>query len=292
MKTKLQEFVTRNKKRNSHLYAAGLTEGYDYVVCPVSGERLSMIKDNYIVNVLEMKVDQYPLTQRICHKRKENIRDGLKEIDPVTGLTKYEVGQIKAREILKQEDDAGKSGYKKKGEKTRFTHMNKIDYLGRNGYSQLASKAIIVGNTTKSNRGLILPPSARNEFYRYKSVVTYLTEKLKSEVASGVTLGLAGTAGAYQIDHNYSVMHGFINKVSPFVIGDRKNLSALPWKQNLQKHSKSSITLSELLILTNYTVEKSESEFDKIMILIADDITNNITPSGAYLIERLRATIR
>ena len=52
MNKKLVEFIKRNKKRNQPLYAPNTIQGYDYVVCPVSGERLSMIKDNYITNVL------------------------------------------------------------------------------------------------------------------------------------------------------------------------------------------------------------------------------------------------
>lgn len=52
MKTKIQQFILRNKKRNSHLYIACLAKGYDYVICLTSCERLSMIKKNYIENLL------------------------------------------------------------------------------------------------------------------------------------------------------------------------------------------------------------------------------------------------
>jgi hypothetical protein len=138
MKTKLDQFISRNQKRNSHLYQAGLTIGYDFVVCPISNQRLSMIKDNYITNVLQMSLDKYPITQRICNKRKENIKAGLQIIDATTGLTKYELGQLKARAILRQVDSTGLSGYAKKGQRTRATHMDNIDKLGRNGYRRQA----------------------------------------------------------------------------------------------------------------------------------------------------------
>lgn len=138
VKTKLQEFIKRNKTRNAHLYNDSLVEGHDYVVCPISNERMSMIKDNYISNVLGMKVEDYPKVKRICDKRKDNIKHGLNQIDLVTGLSKYELGQTKARKILAEIGSDGLCGYDRKGQKTRATHMSNIDEFGRNGYRRQA----------------------------------------------------------------------------------------------------------------------------------------------------------
>jgi hypothetical protein len=156
MNTKILEFIKRNKKRNDHLYESGLTEGYDYVVCPISGERLSMIKENYIIKILGMSVTDYPAVQRICQKRKENIKFGLKEIDADTGLTRYELGQTKAREILSRVDETGLSGYHKKGKKTRATHLANIDEFGRNGYRRQADYRL----TTVLLNGLTIEQNA------------------------------------------------------------------------------------------------------------------------------------
>jgi hypothetical protein len=156
MNKKLTEFIKRNKKRNAHLYQPGMTAGHDYVTCPISGQRLSMIKDNYITKILGMPVDQYPGVQRICDKRKENIKTGLKKIDPVTGLTKYEVSQVQARQILKQVDSDGLSGYKKKGQRTRATHMRRVDQFGRNGYRRQAHGRL----TTILENGLTVEQNA------------------------------------------------------------------------------------------------------------------------------------
>jgi len=112
MNKKLEKFIARNQKRNSHLYGSGMIEGYDYVVCPISQARLSMIKNNYITEILGMSLDEYPAINRICEKRKQNIKSGLQKIDPTTGMTNYEKGQIKARKILSQTDNNGISGYK------------------------------------------------------------------------------------------------------------------------------------------------------------------------------------
>ena len=288
MNTKLTEFIKRNRKRNAHLYISGLTEGYDYVVCPVSGERLSMIKDNYIVKVLEMDPERYPATQRICHRRKENIQAGLQEIDPVTGLTRYEIGQQKAREILKQVDSSGQSGYARKGQKTRATHMSRVDELGRNGYSRLATKAILKGNQTKADKGMI--SLNRDKFKRYKTIVLYLTQKHRKTLVNGFVTGLAGKSDAWHIDHMFSILKGYQQKVSPFVIGHLGNLQMLPWKDNISKHSKCSVTLDKLFEICDYSMKKSESEFDQIMQFIEYDITSSTPPNAAFLIERLYET--
>ncbi len=156
MNIKLTQFIKRNKKRNVHLYKNGVVEGYDYVICPISGERLSMIKENYITNILGMVVEEYPITQRICNKRKENIQQGLKQIDTNTGLSKYESGQIKARKILKEVDATGLSGYDRKGQKTRATHLSNIDEFGRNGYRRQADTRL----TTVLPNGLTVEQNA------------------------------------------------------------------------------------------------------------------------------------
>lgn len=284
MNTKLQQFVKRNKKRNAHLYANESTLGYDYVICPVSGERLSMIKDNYITKILGIPVEDYPQTQRICNKRKENIKSGLQQIDSATGLTKYEVGQIKAREILKTADSTGLTGYDRKGQKTRATHMSNVDELGRNGYSRLATKAIIKGNKTKAAHGLI--SLNRSEFKRYKLVVLYLTEKYRKELTNGYITGLAGKPDAWHLDHMYSILKGYQHRISPLIIGHRHNLTMIPWKENIKKHSSCSITSDELLCKAGYTPAQSESEFNRFTQLINEDITNDVPPNGAFLIER------
>ena len=286
MNKKLQQFLARNQKRNSHLYQPETIEGYDYVVCPISQARLSMIKNNYITEVLGMSLDEYPAINRICEKRKQNIKSGLQKIDPIAGMTNYEKGQIKARKILSQTDDKGISGYKKKGQKTRSTHMSKIDELGRNGYARIASKAIIKGNLTKAEKGIIAHPSSRDSYYRYKTLVLHLTNRYRQVLTEGYVTGLAGKSGAWHIDHKFSIIQGFKEKISPFVIGHRENLQMLPWKQNIQKLHRCDISKEELFRITGYDLDKSQIEFGIISRLIQDDIDQELSPNAAYLLER------
>lgn len=160
MTPSIEQFIKRNQKRNAKLYDSTCIEGQDYIVCPVSKERLSMIKSNYITQVLNMSVDAYdqlyPGVRGVSLKRKLNIKTGLKQIDTVTGLTKYEVGQVKARQILSTVDSTGMSGYDRKGQKTKATHMANIDELGRNGYRRQADARL----TTVLDNGLTVEQNA------------------------------------------------------------------------------------------------------------------------------------
>jgi hypothetical protein len=292
MNTKLNSFIKRNRRRNSRLYQPGLTQGIDYVVCPVSQERLLNIRSSYITKVLGLTVEEYdrlyPNTQKSCQAHKLNIKSGLHKVDPVSGFTRYQIGQHRAKQTLSAVDESGLSGYKKKGEKTRSTHMSKIDQFGRNGYSQIASKAIIKGNQTKSLRGII--SLNKSEFKRYKTVVTYLTEKFRCDITQGYITGLAGTENAWHIDHKFSILKGYQNKVSPFIIGHRQNLQMIPWEENLSKNIHCNISLERLLNDCKYTLEQSVKEFDQVIKIINSDIENNIPPNAAFLIERLYET--
>lgn len=290
MQTKLEKFIKRNRRRNKHLYDNNLTAGVDYIICPFSNERMSMIKSSYIEKVLLMTVNDYdrlyPGVRGVSEKRKSNIKKGLHTIDQSSGLTKYQVSQLKAKEVLQTIGKDGLSGYARKGQKTKQTHMNNIDEFGRNGYSQLATNAIIKGNTTKAENGLITFKNTRAEFYRYKLIVTYLTEKFRKEITTGYITGLAGKDNAWHIDHQFSILKGYQQKVSPLVIGHKNNLKMIPWKDNISKHSKCSIDLDNLLSMCNYTTEQSIIEYEKIINLISEDTCNNIPPNAAFLLER------
>ena len=234
MNTKLEKFKKRNRRRNSTLYNDGMVEGVDYIVCPVSNERLSMIKSSYIEKVLGMTVEEYdrlhPNVRGVCKARVKNIKKGLKKLDEDTGMTKHELSCVKAKETLSEVGEDGLSGYQRKGRKTRETHMSNVDQYGRNGYSQLASKAILVGNQTKVDKGLILPPEERDALHRYRLVVQYVTNQHRGELIEGYKTGRCGTDGAWQVDHKLSVLYGYKNKVSPLLVGGINNLEVMEWE--------------------------------------------------------------
>jgi hypothetical protein len=55
----------------------------------------------------------------------------------------------------------------------------------------------------------------------------------------------------YHLDHRYSVIHGFINNVSPEIIASPFNLEILRSTENAHKFSNSSITLEQLMEMCN-----------------------------------------
>jgi len=198
MNTKLNQFIKRNQKRNTHLYSNGLQEGIDYVVCPASGQRLLIIRTDYITKVLGMSIEQYdqtyPDTQKRCHAHKQNIKQGLHKFDPKTGLTRYEAGQVKARETLKQIDEYGVSGYTRKGQQTRNTHLRNIDSAGKNGYRRQADARI----TTVLENGLTVEQNA----HRKQKETLIKNNKTGSGGASKQSKKALSPVIAFLKDHN------------------------------------------------------------------------------------------
>jgi len=291
----IQNFLKRSQRLNPELYLDSAIPGQDYVECPLTGIRKYLITKAYTQSVLGLTIEEYldkvGDIQLIADVRSQKISQSLQQVDPDTGMTKYQLSQEKSREKLKSVDPAtGLTGYQKKGLKTRASHLKNIDEYGRNGYSQLAAKAILKGNSTKAKNGLITDPATRDEFYRYKRVVYYFTNRVKKEIASGYKLGLAGTEDSYHVDHIYSVLEGYVNKVSPRVIGSKENLRVIPWKDNVSKSSSSDVELSELFSRTGCSAEQSIMEFDLSMSLIREDMANGSPVSGAKIAEKIYET--
>lgn len=288
----IDKFVRRNRTRNRKLYESDAVEGIDYVVCPVSNSRLSMIKSSYIEKVLLMTVADYdamfPGIQKIANIRKENISKGLKKTDETTGLTKHQIAMNKAKESMLVIDESGLSGYQKKGQKTRETHMSKVDENGLNGYQRIAKDAIVKGNMTKVERGIIVDPTERDHYTRYKTFVWYVTNTLRDRLTKGYVTGLCGVDGAYHMDHRYSVTAGFRNGVSPLVIGHEANIEMITWEENIAKYTKCSLEIDNLLEECSVTKEQSDLEFKLIMEVIDEDIAASRPISSLDMLIRLK----
>lgn len=291
---KIEEFLKRNRYRNAQLYSSDAVLGIDYVVCPASGARLRMIKTNYITNVLGMTVEEYdllyPKARCIAENRRALIKEGLHNFDPRTGLTRHQIGIQKRQQTLTTINKDGLTGYQRIGQKTKSTHMRNIDEYGNNGYSQLAKKAIIKGNLTKAKNGLILDPRFRDEFYRYKQIVLYLTKINKPSLAEGEFVGIAGTIGALQLDHKLSIKHGYENSIAPSHVAHLANLEYKPWKENLRKHANSDISIDKLLSIIGVSTEDSNNEFNIILMHIKDDIKHNLPTMAKSILDRYYET--
>lgn len=293
---KVRRFISRNSRVNSHLYEYPITElNKKFIMCPVLNVRVVMLKRNYIENLLLIEYDdfinRYPTQLLESPSRLENVKKGLTEIDPETGLTKHQLSVEKSKERLSAVDpETGFTGYQKLGMATKQTHMANIDEYGRNGYNRIAKDAIVKGNKTKIEKGIITSTEDRDSFQRYKRIVIMFTERHRSEITKGFKTGLAGVENAWHIDHSYSIKHGFDNKISPLVIGHRANLRMIPWEDNLAKHSSSDITETELFSKTGYNRERSQEEYEVIMQLINKDIEDNQPIWAASIMESFYAT--
>lgn len=279
MSNKIQEFVKRNRYRNKHLYEDDVVEGFDYIVCPVSGERLSMIKSSYIERVLELTVDEYdklyPNVRGVCERRIKNIKKGLQKIDDDTGLTKHELSVVKSRETLTEVGIDGVTGDERRAIKTRESNTNNIDERGMNGYHRTAEKARPKQIETLSKQGKIARCGCREEWVMYRRFVDYLTKVNRKYVVipEGITIGVY--KGQYNLDHIYSVCASYNNHVSPYLVSKTENLRYILSTKNTSKFTSCDIEIEDLLNLTGYTKDRCDTEYRISMDVIREYIRNN-----------------
>jgi len=96
--------------------------------------------------------------------------------------------------------------------------------------------------------GRWVDPSQRTEWGQYKFRVKYLTAKTYKQMKhiinpSDLPIGRC----EYQIDHIYSIRHGFENGVAPEVIASIHNLRVIWHVNNKSKHIRSDQTLEQLM---------------------------------------------
>lgn len=83
---------------------------------------------------------------------------------------------------------------------------------------------------------------------KYRRQVNSLTKKQPIHLLKNhKKRGYSGIDGAYHLDHKYSILEGFKNKIEPEIIASLKNLIFIPWKDNVMKRTKCSITKEELI---------------------------------------------
>ena len=101
---------------------------------------------------------------------------------------------------------------------------------------------------TQVANGRWVDPAKRTEWAQYKFRVKYLTAKAykkHKEIVNPENLPIGRCE--YQIDHIYSIRHGFENSVAPEVIASVHNLRVLWHVDNKSKHIRSDQTLEQLM---------------------------------------------
>jgi hypothetical protein len=157
----------------------------------------------------------------------------------------------------------------------------KIDENGLNGYQQLARDSRPKQIATMAKKGERCAVTNKVEWNRYRNFVEWLGINNKAVILGDNKTGKMGTVGAYQVDHIYSVINGFNNKVSPWVISHINNMQLLPWEQNSKKTHNSGMTLDDLMTKCHYEMDKSSKEFAIFMQIVSDD--NGMSSSSRIL---------
>jgi len=98
-------------------------------------------------------------------------------------------------------------------------------------------KILIAGRAT--------PEEMVDDFLRYKQKVWAETKRNDLTILENYD---RRNKLDYHLDHMYSIFEGFRNNVDTYIIGHIENLRMLPYKENLSKFNKCSITLDELLL--------------------------------------------
>lgn len=153
--------------------------------------------------------------------------------DKKAGRSLYDVYKNKYPELTSDEIDI----------KIKYNH-NIYKNLSTEQEEEIANKI----RETNERSGLWIPKDQLPKFEQYKR------EVLKYTYKNDITLlenyqhrGLAGTDGAYHLDHKYSIKQGFIDGILPSIIGSISNLEFITWEENVSKQHKCSILIGELI---------------------------------------------
>jgi hypothetical protein len=108
--------------------------------------------------------------------------------------------------------------------------------------------SVAKGKATQIAKGRWVDPSQLTAWQAYKRSVRYYTKKSYQQHSQTINPdNLQTGACLYQVDHLYSIRHGFENKVDPQIVGHHANLRMMWHTDNKSKHIRSDITLDELL---------------------------------------------
>lgn len=125
-------------------------------------------------------------------------------------------------------------------------YIDKI--LSNSGYRRDKSLSTSIG-MVKRFSGIDYNDYLNNlsEFKKYKRKVISITKKQPiDELSNFNKRGISGIDGNFHLDHKFSIVEGFKQKISPWVIGNIINLEFIPWKENVKKRTKCSINKEEL----------------------------------------------
>jgi hypothetical protein len=122
-------------------------------------------------------------------------------------------------------------------------------FIDKSGFRRNKSEGSSVGlvkRFRKSNYDDYI--NSLSDFKKYKKKVISITNKQHiSELSNFNKRGVSGIEGNFHLDHKFSIVEGFIQNISPSIIGNIKNLEFIPWEENVKKRTNCSINITELI---------------------------------------------
>jgi DNA invertase Pin-like site-specific DNA recombinase len=115
-------------------------------------------------------------------------------------------------------------------------------------YRRTVSEGVSIGLVKRT--GIEYDKYLKNlpEYKKYRLFVVKLTNRQPINLLENYNKrGVSGIDGAYCLDHKYSIFEGFKNGIKPEIIASLKNLVFIPWRENVIKRTKCSITKEELI---------------------------------------------
>jgi hypothetical protein len=176
---------------------------------------------------------------------------------------------LKERELLRKGNSDGKKieltdeqinfikklyidEYKSGEEISKITNLGKPfieKFIDKSGFRRNKSEGSSVGlvkRFRKSNYDDYI--NSLSDFKKYKKKVISITNKQPiSELSNFNKRGVSGIEGNFHLDHKFSIVEGFIQNISPSIIGNIKNLEFIPWEENVKKRTNCSINITELI---------------------------------------------
>lgn len=151
-----------------------------------------------------------------------------------------------------------KTGYENPSQNPDVKKITEDRVFNKTGFKNVSQIPSIIERAKKTRkktmieRGHWIPENLITDCELYYRKVWYFSElslrkkyssdQLKKRSGIGIDDGL-------HADHKFSIKEGFINKIEPNIIGSQCNLELIPWRINISKKSKCSITKEELFEL-------------------------------------------
>jgi transposase len=122
-------------------------------------------------------------------------------------------------------------------------------FINKSGFRRNKSEGASIGlvkRFRKSNYNDYI--NSLSDFKKYKKKVISVTNKQPiSKLLNFDKRGVSGVDGNFHLDHKFSIVEGFIQNISPSIIGNIKNLEFISWEENVKKRTNCSINIKELI---------------------------------------------